>query len=628
MESLKWLKQEAARLQPAEDLLHDSMSSNIKRVCEGKRLLLFDSFVSHTLGVCPGIAEAFRKGFNITGWVEPSGLFEKDLKPMEYTKSMLLDQAIWKEKADSARKGPSDDYDVLRAACDKEVAAGWLEGPLTSLQLDGLFGQGRWKSSLRFGVRQGLKVRPVDDYSASGVNATVGLSEKVNLMSVDEVAGLLRSLVRAREEDSGVKVDDAWRAFDSADLLIGAVDLKAAYRQLPLSDDSADVAIIRIYNISGGIEYYIQRALPFGGASSVAHFNSWSRWIWLTCVKAGRVLWTNFYDDFPVTAPRVLAPSSAVYIKTVLRLLGVLFDEEGPKSLEWKTYADLLGVRISVEKLATEGHVVVTNKPERVVELDEAISNFLFRGNMTHAEAASLRGRLGFAEGQLFGREANSALKMLREGGDSSSTRSRVPLNEGLRKALIVIRERVVLAVPRTISCRPPQVPVVLFTDGACEDVFSTSHGAVIFDPVNSFKQMFGGVVDRDVITQWAAGGVTQLVGQAEIIPVVVSLFLWGSRMRGRLLLVFVDNESAKQCLTSCSSPVVSSQLLLDSFSKGEALLQISPWFTRVPSSSNIGDDPSRLCFDVLHGLGYTRVAVPPLHEVANGGIPSWFNGR
>jgi len=171
MESLKWLKQEAARLQPAEDLLHDSMSSNIKRVCEGKRLLLFDSFVSHTLGVCPGIAEAFRKGFNITGWVEPSGLFEKDLKPMEYTKSMLLDQAIWKEKADSARKGPSDDYDVLRAACDKEVAAGWLEGPLTSLQLDGLFGQGRWKSSLRFGVRQGLKVRPVDDYSASGVNA-------------------------------------------------------------------------------------------------------------------------------------------------------------------------------------------------------------------------------------------------------------------------------------------------------------------------------------------------------------------------------------------------------------------------------------------------------------------------
>ena len=40
-----------------------------------------------------------------------------------------------------------------------------------------------------------------------------------------------------------------------------------------------------------------------------------------------------------------------------------------------------------------------------------------------------------------------------------------------------------------------------------------------------------------------------------------------------------------------------------------EFSLQMQAWYVRVPSASNIADDPSRGFFDAILRLGYTRVA-------------------
>ena len=57
------------------------------------------------------------------------------------------------------------------------------------------------------------------------------------------------------------------------------------------------------------------------------------------------------------------------------------------------------------------------------------------------------------------------------------------------------------------------------------------------------------------------------------------------------------------------AATVVSSQLV-DSFVSREMELQIKPWFARVPTSSNIADDPSRLSEDAVIALGSVKTPV------------------
>ena len=60
--------------------------------------------------------------------------------------------------------------------------------------------------SRRFGVVQGGKVRPIDDFSEFWVNETVSLTDKLDLGGVDELAALAREWSRAVGTDGTVTV--------------------------------------------------------------------------------------------------------------------------------------------------------------------------------------------------------------------------------------------------------------------------------------------------------------------------------------------------------------------------------------------------------------------------------------
>eukprot|EP00971_Amphidinium_carterae_P125539 2487057-Amphidinium_carterae.1 len=47
-----------------------------------------------------------------------------------------------------------------------EVEKGWLEGPLSDAQLESKAGP-NWVPNHRFGLRQGRKIRVIDDFSGS-----------------------------------------------------------------------------------------------------------------------------------------------------------------------------------------------------------------------------------------------------------------------------------------------------------------------------------------------------------------------------------------------------------------------------------------------------------------------------
>ena len=121
---------------------------------------------------------------------------------------------------------PAVDKGVLDAT-QKELKRGFVLGPVPPSEVPA-------GASLthRFGVIQGQaeggpKVRPIDDYLASQVNATITQVESVPVHSVDVIAGMLGAWLRewfcAGRKAEGAPKCKAW-------------DLRAAYKQLPLSD--------------------------------------------------------------------------------------------------------------------------------------------------------------------------------------------------------------------------------------------------------------------------------------------------------------------------------------------------------------------------------------------------------
>ena len=68
-------------------------------------------------------------------------------------------------------------------------------------------------------------MRLIDDFSACGVNATVGLPEKLRVESVDQVVAIIPSMMRSRQTLS--RLPWTGRTFN----------LKAAYKQFGVSLD-------------------------------------------------------------------------------------------------------------------------------------------------------------------------------------------------------------------------------------------------------------------------------------------------------------------------------------------------------------------------------------------------------
>ena len=92
--------------------------------------------------------------------------------------------------ASCTSSGDAEQDRSLYAKTLDEVEPGWLQGPLDH---DDVARLGPHLVSKRFGVVQGSKLRPVDDYSVSGINGTLCATEAIDPADVDQVTSNCRS---------------------------------------------------------------------------------------------------------------------------------------------------------------------------------------------------------------------------------------------------------------------------------------------------------------------------------------------------------------------------------------------------------------------------------------------------
>jgi hypothetical protein len=164
-------------------------------------------------------------------------------------------------------------------------------------------------------------------------------------------------------------------------------------------------------------------------------------------------------------------------------------------------------------------------------------------------------------------------------------------------------------AGPREIKATVHLPPVLLFTDGAVEGDLVT-HGAVLIDPISGARECFGDKVPCRWVQRWGRGGKKQVIGQAELFPLLVAKATWAVALRGRRVMWFCDNESARLAVVRGFSAVGSSAELLMVNAHFDVSMFLSVWCFRVPSKSNISDDASRLDLSSYVGKHY-RVISP-----------------
>ena len=92
--------------------------------------------------------------------------------------------------------------------------------------------------------------------------------------------------------------------------------------------------------------------------------------------------------------------------------------------------------------------------------------------------------------------------------------------------------------------------------------------------------------------------------------PTLLALTVWGATVKGCCIFAFIDNEAAKSSWITGTATSDVAQRVLHNGTRLEADLDVWPFFSRVPTHSSMGDDPSRGRFEMLEMLGARRTEI------------------
>ena len=578
-----------------ESALHSSWSVNRQHILKDKKMRTLEALAKQIQHPDMSVVDEACKGFKLVGSQPFSGYFQQQTVMAVSTPNAISSAAKVNNVTLVKSSKSSGDVDLDFEAWNlvqTEVEKGWLSRPCYSIRDV----QTKWENAVisrRFPIRQGNKVRLIDDFNESNVNLAFSHSEKLAFHDIDVIAATISNIALATEK---YKASTEWKG---TFLMVGrTLDLKSAYKQFPVADDQVPYNIICCWDpVSSRPAIFEQYTLPFGAVAAVVNFNRIARLLWEILADKLVLIILNFYDDYPIIEPSATAPMATKAAELFLRLLGWQFAVDGAKSEPFAASFVALGVVFDISRL-DEGLAVVMNKPTRIEALCQDIQNLTERGKLTKGARESLRGRLQFLERHVFGRLGKFLINELC--GDPS-------LYHGNRDSIHQETAQKVLAwltniKPRELRPSGSKVPVVIFTDGAEGDVQGTtaSCGALCIDPVSGFREFFGEPIPESLVQEWKQSGVTKVIAQAELLPVLLAIRVWENVIRNRRVLIFVDNESAKFACINMWSPITSSKRILECIAEWSVHNQSWMWFSRVASYSNPADPASRLKYDEM----------------------------
>ena len=194
----RWIKR-ASDLDALEKQDALQRENVLAQVTSHKRLLLMREMLEEIGYEDMKAIDLLANGATLSGEVEPSPVFKQHFKPGLMTVEQLCNDASRRNQAVLNMTCSSGDREldsVLLSETLLEIDMGWLEGPFSVEDLE----PGA-TISRRFALRQGPKVRLIDDFSVSGVNDSCVSHGKIELHLVDTFTAMVRAFFRQCRDD-------------------------------------------------------------------------------------------------------------------------------------------------------------------------------------------------------------------------------------------------------------------------------------------------------------------------------------------------------------------------------------------------------------------------------------------
>lgn len=391
---------------------------------------------------------------------------------------------------------------------------------------------------------------------------------------------------------------------DTICLLGFLVDLKSAYRQLPLSPDDEWLSVITDWDHERGQKMFAEMwGSPFAAKAVVNSFNRCSRGIEAILLKELMIPVSAYFDDFTINLPGGVAEAAMQVVCTALDILRWPYEiKEKPSEV----YSSL-GVEFRTSLLISQGLLTLANPDKRKHELIEMIDQMIKENSMSSGQASTFLGKTVFASAPLFGRRPRVGMRVLRDVEYGVVKGS--PLPHEAKLFLQWWKIYLCEAPPRHICMEEAfDPPLHLWTDGwqsSMTQPITLGMGAVLYDPKDGALLYFGAEISEGIVGQWARGGAKKaLINQAEMFPALSARITWSSRMLNRRVTHYVDNNGVREYLIKGYSSSGDSSTMLGTPILFDAMSGSMCWFTRVPSGSNPADGPSRGYFVEIMQLG------------------------
>ena len=586
----KWVSR--AKVLDAEEVeVKAGLQKHLSSILAPKRILLWEEMLREAKYPDMGVVNELLHGTELVGSVPASGIFEAKFKPadmsVEQLQAMSFPDRI--KNFYSSRSSGDDEVDmIVYEKTLEEVSSGWAVGPIPLCNLPK-----RCVLSRRFGLRQPNKIRLIDDLSGSLINATVQTVESPKPHTTDVVASVVLELLKKC----------------NSEVLGRAFDLKSAYRQLGIHPNSLWAAFVVVFNPHKRCpEIFQLQAVPFGATRSVFSFLriAHSLW-WLGCSQL-KLMWSNFYDDYITFALSENSRNTENTVGLFLDLLGWQFAVDGDKASEFSHQFTALGIVVNLENFSA-GFVEFCNTSKRSNELSDAIQGFIDSGAMSLLESQRLRGRMQFADGQLFGRIGQLCLRAVSNHGFSGLGPKLLP---DCISALFRFKNFLSENKPRRIMVASSKTWYI-FTD-ACYEPTSVDWpcgiGGLIYNPAGQPVEFFSLGLSPEQMKCLGSDSKETIIFEAELLALVVAMSQWSPIFQGCPVVFFVDNNSARDVAISGSARNQTANIMIDALLRVEAESSAFPWYARVPSPSNPSDELSRDDLSFFTSLGTPRVCV------------------
>ena len=238
-------------------------------------------------------------------------------------------------------------------------------------------------------------------------------------------------------------------------------------------------------------------------------------------------MWTCFFDDYLTFSNEGLCNNTAHTVDLFFRLLGWKYAVDGDKAQSFSASFTALGIQIDLSGFS-KGFINFSNTQKRVEELSAAMSLMLNKGTMTVLESQKLRGRMQFADSQLFGRAGKLCLKAISDHAFvHGAGKMSAECCNALRRFTAFLQE----SIPRKIQ-RATGSTWYIFTDACYEPtapVWKCGLGGFLLDELGGQKQYFSHCLSDSELQRLGVPKKKTVIFEAELLAVLLAIKIWSS---------------------------------------------------------------------------------------------------